>query len=154
MRKKILQRGLMGIPVGITISYIISITISFIIGDGSFYPVSKGLLLSMRNELYAVLFQFLLSSLTGMSFAMASIVWELESWSLLKQSIVYFTISCAVLLPISYLAHWMPHSTTGILGYTALFICIFVTLWLVQYLKLKISINKINKDLKKKQCME
>ena len=38
MKKKVFMRGLFGIPVGITISYLITVLTSLIFGDGYYYP--------------------------------------------------------------------------------------------------------------------
>ena len=39
MKKKMIQRGLLGFPLGIAIGFVITVIISMCIGDGSFYPV-------------------------------------------------------------------------------------------------------------------
>ena len=38
MKKKVLQRGLFGIPTGIAIGYVITVMMSAFWGDGSYYP--------------------------------------------------------------------------------------------------------------------
>ena len=40
MKKKMIQRGLLGFPLGIAIGFVITVIISMCIGDGSFYPVT------------------------------------------------------------------------------------------------------------------
>ena len=39
MKKKLLLRGLLGVPLGIAIGHIITVIVSLCIGDGLFYPV-------------------------------------------------------------------------------------------------------------------
>ena len=84
----------------------------------------------------------------GTGFAMASVIWEIDSWSLAKQSGIYFAIACMVMLPISYFANWMPHSTGGILSYVGIFVAIFLFTWLVQYSVLKRKVKKMNEGIK------
>ena len=88
------QRGLLGFPLGIAIGFVITVIISMCIGDGSFYPVTPELIDTMKNELNAVILQTILCGILGTGFAMASVIWEIDSWSLAKQSGIYFSIAC------------------------------------------------------------
>ncbi len=144
MRKQIMKRGIFGFPVGIAIGFVITLIISACVGDGNFYPVTPELIDTMGNEMNAVILQTVLCGIMGMGFAMASVIWELDSWSLAKQSGVYFLIVCIIMLPIAYIANWMEHSIGGFLSYAGIFVAIFVIVWLAQYLSWKRKIKKIN----------
>lgn len=148
MKKKLIQRGFLGVLLGIAIGYVITVIVSICIGDGLFYPVNLKLVNMMGNELNAILLQTALSGIMGTGFAMASVIWEIDSWSLAKQSGIYFAIACMVMLPISYFANWMPHSTGGILSYVGIFVAIFLFTWLVQYSVLKRKVKKMNEGIK------
>lgn len=80
--------------------------------------------------------------------AMASVIWEIDSWSLAKQSGIYFAIACVIMFPISYFANWMPHSTAGILSYVGIFVAIFLAAWVTQYSVWKRKIKKMNEGIK------
>ena len=148
MKKKMIQRGLLGFPLGIAIGFVITVIISMCIGDGSFYPVTPELIDTMKNELNAVILQTILCGIMGTGFAMASVIWEIDSWSLAKQSGVYFAIACVIMFPISYFANWMPHSTAGILSYVGIFVAIFLAAWATQYSVWKRKIKKMNEGIK------
>ncbi len=148
MNKKNIQNYLAGFIIGISIGYIITILYSVKINDGYFHPVTLELIELVGNEINAVILQTLLCGLIGIGFSFASLIWKIDSWSISKQSGVYFLISAAIMLPISYLANWMPHTTTGILYYIGVFIAIFVVVWIVQYLIWKIKIKKLNTKIK------
>lgn len=115
-----------------------------IIGDGSFYPVNPALLNKMGSELNAVLFQTVISGIMGTGFAMASMIWEIDSWSIAKQTGVYFAIASVLMFPLSYIANWMPHSLAGILSYVAIFVAMFIVIWLLQYFIVKRNIKDLN----------
>ncbi len=144
MKKKVMKRGLLGFPLGIVGGFVITILISLGIGDGSFYPVTPELTDTMGNELNAVILQTVLTGVIGAGFAMASVIWEMDSWSIAKQSGIYFAIACALLLPIAYFANWMKHDLTGILSYIGIFVAIFIVVWIVQYCLWKSKIKKMN----------
>ena len=144
MKKKMILRGLFGLPVGIAIGFVITLIISACIGNGSFYPVTPELIDSMGNELNAVILQTVLCAVMGAGFAAASVIWELDSWSLAKQSGVYFLIISVIMLPIAYVTNWMKHTVLGVLSYAGIFAAIFVVVWLSQYLLWKRKIKKMN----------
>ena len=149
MKNQMIKRGLVGFPVGIAIGFVITLIISACIGDGSYYPVTPELIGSMGNELNAVILQTVLCGIMGSGFAMASVIWELDSWSLAKQSGIYFLIACIIMFPIAYIANWMKHSIAGVLSYVCIFIVIFVVVWITQYLSWKRRIKKMNDCFKK-----
>lgn len=149
MKKKLILRGLLGLPVGISIGFIITIIISVFIGNGKFYAVTPELAAAMGNELNAVILQTVLCGIMGIGFAMASVIWEIDSWSLAKQSAIYFVIISAVMLPIAYAANWMKHSAAGVISYIGIFAAIFVIVWLTQYFSWKVKIKKINARVEK-----
>ena len=144
MKKKIMKRMWIGLPVGIAMGYIITLIISACIGDGAFYPVAPEFAEKMGNELNAVILQTVLCGVIGVGFAAASVIWELDSWSLAKQSGAYFLVIGIILLPIAYVANWMQHSVVGFLSYIGIFAGIFFAVWLSQYLCWKQRIKKMN----------
>ena len=151
MKKKILMRGLFGLPTGIAIEFVITLIISICIGNGSFYPVTPELIDATGNELNAVILQTVLCAIMGAGFAAASIIWELDSWSLAKQSGIYFMIISVIMLPIAYCTNWMKHTALGVLSYVAIFVAIFVVVWLSQYLLWKRKIKQMNTLVNKDQ---
>ena len=151
MKKKIIMRGLFGLPTGIAIGFVITLIISICIGNGSFYPVTPELIDATGNELNAVILQTVLCAIMGAGFAAASIIWELDSWCLAKQSGTYFMIISVIMLPIAYITNWMKHTALGVLSYVAIFVAIFVVVWLSQYLLWKRKIKQMNALVNKDQ---
>ena len=144
MKKKVILRGLFGLPVGIAIGFVITLLISICIGDGSFYPVTPELIQTTGIELNAVVLQTILCAILGVGFAMASVIWGIDSWSLAKQSGVYFLVISVVMLPIAYFANWTKHSIAGVLSYVGIFVMIFAAVWISQYLLWKRRVKKMN----------
>lgn len=144
MKNKIIKRGLLGFPLGIAIGFVITLIISAFIGDGSFYPATPRFIETVGSELAAVVLQTVLCGILGAGFAAASVIWEIDSWSLAKQSGIYFLVISVIMLPIAYLSGWMEHSLFGFLSYAGIFVGIFVAVWLSQYLAWKCKIKKMN----------
>ncbi len=148
MKKQPFVRGLLGFPLGIAIGYIITIIISFSSGQGYYYPCAPALVKEMGNEINAVILQTVLSGLLGASFAASSIIWEIDNWSIAKQTGIYFLITAFVMMPIAYFTNWMEHSLIGFVSYFGIFVVIFIFVWLIQYIILKNKIKKMNDKLK------
>ncbi len=148
MKKKIVLRCLLGASVGFIISFLITLIISACIGKGKYYPVHPQLTALCGNELNAVILQTACSLLYGAAFAGASVIWELEGWSLLKQTVVHCLIVSAASFPIAFFMYWMPHTFLGIAGYILIFFAIYFGIWMGNYLAMKKKIRAINEKMK------
>ena len=141
IKKEAFVRGLAGFPIGVMIGCILSIVFSFMYADGSFHAVVPSLTEKMGNELNAVIF--------GSAFAAGSVIWEIDSWSIAKQSAIYFLVGGLALLPIAYLTDWMEHSVKGAISYFIGFVFIFAVIWIAKYLILRSKIKRLNGEFKK-----
>lgn len=144
MKKKIWLRGLLGFPLGIAVGHVISLIISLGWGEGAFLPCVPELIRWMGSEAGAVAFQTALCGLLGAVCGGASVIWEMENWSIVQQTGIYFAVLSAGMLPIAYLTHWMEHTAAGILSYFLIFLLIFAGMWLLQYGIWRIKIKKLN----------
>ncbi|MCL2198403.1 MAG: DUF3021 domain-containing protein [Defluviitaleaceae bacterium] len=150
MKKKAILRGLLGIPLGIALGHVITIVISIVIGDGNHLSAIPELVYEFGGELNAVIFQAILYGTLGASFSAASVIWEMERWSIVKQTGLYFLITAATMLPVAYFGHWMERSVLGFVIYFAVFVAIFVFMWLVQYAIWKNKIKHIDSKVKER----
>lgn len=148
MKKKIILRGAIGIPTGITIGYLITIFTSLVWGEGYYSPCTPELIFIIGNEINAVILQTILCALLGVVYAASSVLWEIEHWSIAKQTSIYFLISSFVMMPTAWLLFWMEHTVTGFLSYAGIFVIIFIFIWLTQYLINMRDVKKINEKLK------
>lgn len=147
MKKKIILRGILGFPTGIAIGYLITIFISVIWAKGYYAPCVPELTAIMGNEINAVILQAFLCGLLGTGFAAASVIWEMDDWSLIKQTGIYFIVISVIMLPIAYFLYWMEHSIAGFFGYFGIFAFIFAFIWIVQFAIGKRNVKKMNESL-------
>lgn len=147
MKKKMLLRGLLGFPLGIAIGYVITIFISLAIGKDGYSPCVPELIETTGSEIGAVVLQAVLSGLLGTVFAVSSAIWEIENWSIVKQTGIYFTVTALGMMPIAYFTNWMEHSVGGFLLYFGIFVGIFIVIWIIQYLFWKARINRMNEKV-------
>lgn len=147
MKKKIVLRSISGFPIGIAIGYFITIIISLGWADGNYWPCVPELVTAMGNEIHAVVLQAILCGLLGAGFAASSVIWEIENWSLVKQTGIYFVMISVIMLPIAYFAYWMEHSVAGVCRYFGIFVFIFAVIWIFQFVIGKRNVRKMNKNL-------
>ncbi|HHX13482.1 MAG TPA: DUF3021 domain-containing protein, partial [Clostridiales bacterium] len=80
-----------------------------------------------------------------------SAIWEMEHWSIARQTGIYFAITAVVMMPIAYFMRWMEHSVSGFLSYFGIFIIIFIVFWAVSYLVWRDRIKKMNRGIETKR---
>ncbi len=147
MTKKLLTRALGGIPIGITIGFLITIGISLKINTGLYYSAVPSFILEMGNEMNAIVVQTILCGILGATFGAASVVWDIDRFSLLKQTLIYLGIVSIVMYVVAYTTHWMDRSFVGAIEYFVLFLFIFTMIWIIQYLRMRRKIQKLNDKL-------
>lgn len=147
MRQRLFRRCAIGACIGVTISVTITVIISAIVGDGNYYPVPPQLIRDCGTELGAVLTQLGGSLLYGAALAGASVIWEVERWSLLRQTATHLLICSAATLPAAWGLYWMPHSGVGILEYFGVFFAIYLLIWVVTYGRIKRQVRQFNEKI-------
>lgn len=144
---KALRRALIGMPIGLMISTIITIIHSLNKGDGLYYPVVPALIDDCGTEIIAVLIQFFCSLLYGAVYAGATVIWETD-WSLTKMTVVHLLVISVITLPVAYFMQWMKHSLGGFLFYFGIFIVIYAIIWITAYFKTRKNVNDLNKKMR------
>lgn len=153
MKKKIVVRCLIGAPIGLAISTLITIVISLIIGDGCFYPVVPELTADCGTEIMAVLLQSICSLLYGAAWGGASIIWEMDNWSVLRQTATHLVICSLATFPLAYFMYWVEHSIGGFLRYSAIFFAIYFFIWISQYMAIKKQVRQLNSKVGNNNCV-
>jgi hypothetical protein len=101
----------------------------------------------MGNELSAVILQYVLSGVLGFACALGSAIFEIEHWSIARQTVAHFLLISGSMLPISYVCRWIGPDARSIAVYFGIFGGIYLVIWfiLLQYWKRKI--RQVNKRL-------
>ena len=145
--KKIVSRVLYSFPIGISCSVGISLLLSLIFGEGKYYAFAAPLVSFTGSEVKAMLLQTMLSGILGGVFGGMSFIWEIERWSILKQTAVYFLSVSIPMMGISYLLYWMEHSLNGFLLYFLIFVMVFFVVWIFNFAIYWFKVRRINEEL-------
>lgn len=147
LKKQFFLRFLVGMPIGLLICYFITLFISIGVGDGNFYPVPTELTNLCKSQLNAVIVQTIAGMIYGGMWGGASVILEVDSWSLTRQTVTHLIVISVISFPIAYVMRWMPHNIYGILIYCAIFFFIYFGIWLGTYCKIKAQIKQINSKI-------
>lgn len=137
----------MGAPIGVTISYAITVFLSLRYGGGSFSPVVPAMTEALGAESVAVAAQFALTCLMGFVFAMASCIWEVEQWGILLQTLLHFCTIAPVTLAIAWCCHWADYTPGGLWGYFGIFLAIYTAIYVAETIMARAKVNAANKKL-------
>lgn len=134
--KSILKRGIKGMILGVFINQLIFIM------DGIFNEFNGITPFTVQCS------QFFISCLVGFYCCACSVVFSIEKWSKLKQTIVHLFIMSIVYFPVAYYAQWMPKETIG----KVIFCITYVTVYMVVWISYKVYWGKKIKDINKILC--
>lgn len=148
LKRELLRRCLIGAPAGLAIGTAITIILSFFIGDGRYHAVVPAFAAECGCELNAVVIQALCSLLYGAALSGASVIWQVERWSILRQTVTHLLVCSAAMFPTAYCLYWMERSMAGVLQYVGVFLIIYLAIWLSMYLSYRRRIRQINDRLR------
>ena len=148
MNNTFIKRGLIGIPIGIVIGYIMSIFLSLAFAGGH-YGAHPEIVKTFGNEINAVIVQTVLWGVLGFVFSGFSVFWEKDNWSLTKQTISVFLVYLLTILPIGYVLKWIKPNFASIALFILIFVSIFISIWVFIYFNMKQNLLKINGTIKK-----
>ncbi len=145
--KEFIKRAIMGFVYGVFIGQTILILESLVGGNGNFYPVSAYLLQHSSSQMAAVIIQYFLTGIIGISFATTTLIFEIDSWSITAQTALHFAITSVVMYISGFLCGWFPHTVRSTIIWFVIFIVIYLIMWASFMLYFKKQTRKINEAL-------
>lgn len=146
-KKFIFSRLFLGFCVGTAIGTMINILVCAVIGTGKYQAAMPLLAARCSTELNAAVAQFLMCGIIGSTFAIASLLFEIERWGFLKQCIVHFFATASIYLPFIYLC-WQPLHTAGLLSMLGNILFTYTLTWWIQYRVNCKNVAEINRRLR------
>lgn len=134
--KKFFIRGLLGIVIGVFINQLVL-----------FLLAMKGNVLEIESNI--VISQFIISSIIGFYCAGISIIFDIEEWSLLRQTTTHSVAMFPYFL-VSIYAGWMPINLIGKVIFILIYILVYVIIWFSIRKYWKKKAKELNEELKKR----
>lgn len=82
--------------------------------------------------------------LCGWFFSVATLIFEVERWSLLFQTFIHFVTVSILYFILSFSIGWIPYSTTGIILGIGVFLVIYAIIWTIFYLYFRHQTKLLN----------
>ncbi len=136
MFKQIIKRGLLGFIAGVFI--------------GQSFLLLNLLLLNIKTysvTLHGQFTNYLVSGIIGLMFSATSIIFEIDKWSLTKQTVIHFLITSIVMYLCYVLGGWLKFDWKNTLIWFAVFIVIYLIFWIIFYLSYRKKVKEINEYL-------
>ena len=147
LKKAISKRAILGFIYGVFIGQTILIIESLFMRDGNFYAVSASLLELAGTKIAAVIIQYFLTGIIGLTFASTTVIFEMDEWSLLRQTITHFIITSIVMYVAGFLCGWFPHTVGSTLAWFGVFVVVYLIFWICFSLYYKNKVKKMNEAL-------
>ena len=109
------------------------------------HVATPALLAQVGSEVGAFSLQMAAAMLIGAIWSGASVIWEVERWSLLRQTLTHFLLCSVVCLPIAWAMGWMADQPGW---YLFGFVAMYAGIWLINYLQIRRRVREINEKLK------
>ena len=148
--KQIIRHINVGISSGVFIGLMVSFLISWQVGEGKFYPSTPFFMSKFDTELEALGWSIVLWSLIGIMFSFASLIYEKNNWSIVKQAVIHFMCTYLGLLFLNVLLNWFSYTLKDVIRFTVVFIAIYLTVVMISMFKVRLSLKEINQQLEVK----
>lgn len=145
--KKILKLALWSAPIGVNIGIF-----SYLIFSPSFNPFSS---LSnferfFQHSVSVNLVDLFIWALIGIIFGCSSLIYQIETWSITKQTLVHFCITYFLLIILSILVNEHKWNWYYLLDFTIDFCIIYLIVWSVSLIRAKMFVKSLNRKLHQK----
>lgn len=148
--KKVLKHLGVGITSGTFIGLMVSFFISLRVGEGKFYPGTPEFMAKFNTEIEALGWSIVLWSGLGLMFSLANFIFHKDRWPIVKQTIIHFSCTYLGFLFFNVLLSWYDYTVEDLIRFTLIFIGIYTSIYVYSMLKVKLSVDEINKKLSKR----
>ena len=147
MIKSALKRGLNSFIYAVAINVILAFVIMAIVDQPDFVPLVPDYVAYFESKYVALLLQIILIGMTSAVFGAGSVILEVERWSLLKQSLIYFIVTTIVWVPVSMFCWRVDKYPVAGISIMLSYTFSYLVTWIIQYYMCKKSVAEINQKL-------
>ncbi|HQC54466.1 MAG TPA: DUF3021 domain-containing protein [Clostridia bacterium] len=145
MKAKLIIRTIIGFIIGAILGNVITLIFSVAYGEG--VKVVFNSLIDAMGMPLAITLQTILSGIFGIVCIAGTCVFDIDSWSLLKATVVHAIPVLTVLVIISAVLKWIEFKFVNCVIMIAIGVVAYALIWLIMYLIWKAEIKKMNEEL-------
>ena len=147
--KKIITKIIHGIFIGITLGLLISLFFNYINGNSHYYPSNIYFTEHFKTVINALSYSICLWALMGIVGSTSVLIFKINHWSLLKQSICHFLYVYICMTILAIFAGWFPLKFNFMAIYTFIFLLIYLVIYSLKTIQFKQDIKLINQHIRK-----
>ena len=149
------QKFLLLFAVGFMLGAILCTVITMILAShyengGEIAFCAPSFVKQVGNASLALVIQAVVSGIYGGLVIGATVAYDVEKWSVLKSTAVHCVITLVLYYTTGFLLHWFAITDiVEILIMLGVFIVVYTSIWLINYIRYKSDIKKFNEELQK-----
>lgn len=147
IKKRFIYKASLGFSLAVIIGIVITV-ISASFGDEKDFLQDSVLSGRIENDMTVLVIELLLVGLLGVVGMGGSVVYELESWSLLKATVIHFLCTVGIYIFVGTILGWLSPKI-GIWNYIQIlaYIAAYALIWMIQSVIYKKEIRDINRGV-------
>lgn len=147
--KTVIKLAVIGALLGMVICTAITLITSFFSESGKLLFCAPELIKIIGGYPLAVAFELAVSALYGALVVGASVVYDIDEWSVLKSTVIHCAITLCSYYLTGFVLRWFSIADVKEnLIMLTVFAVIYFLIWLINYIKYKSQIKQFNEDLK------
>ena len=143
MVAKALKLGALGMLGGMVVGVLIVVSVGFARGGSLATALPPTLLAACGSESGALLAQMMISGLYGAIPMAGVVIYDLDSWGLLKQAVVHYASYTAAFMLFGLMAGWV-ETPADMALMAGIFLVGHCIIWLVMYARYKAQAKELN----------
>ncbi len=146
MKRKSITIIVVGFIVGAIMGNLITLFVNLGYGEGvNIVPPHQ---VEVMGYALAIILQTILSGLLGFVCIGGILFYDIESWSLLKATIVHSVSILISFIVVFTTLQWVPFTLVSCLVIATIVLVVFALIWVIMYFLWKKEVEKMNEDLK------
>ncbi|MDK9847741.1 DUF3021 domain-containing protein [Staphylococcus saprophyticus] len=151
-----MKRLIIGCMTGISIGVIFSIIFSLVFANTKYQPVSPNSTMGQiysnnLSEIQIMIVAVVIWSLIGIMFSFGSLIFTHLKFSIIKLTLMHFSLMLIIMFPLAILAGWFPLNLSSVSTFIIIFIIIYFIIWLIIKKSNQQDIYEINSLISKKK---
>jgi hypothetical protein len=154
MRKQFILRGINSFAYAVAISVVFDLVFMLCSKKPDFAPMVPEYAAHFESKITALLLQNVLIGITSAAFGAFSVLMDMERWSLVKQSVLYFIFTAIFWVPVSIYCWCSTKYMTAFISTSCSYVISYIVARVAQYRVSRKWVEQINDELEKRNQSE
>lgn len=149
MMKRVTDNAVSGIVGGVFIGFMLSLMFSYLNGSTAYSPSSLEFVNHFSGTLTATMASTVLWGLIGLITAVSSLIFTTTDWSIVKMTLVHFSLTYFICLPLAFLAGWFSMNLGSIMTFTVMWVILYGISYFTSMIAARKEVASMNQKLRR-----